>query len=238
MSLVQLDIVIDLDLSLVMEENQKNPSPITNNVEIPDKIAPEPAKVQNAPLTDPYSIVTNKQKQNVNPHTLEAFGYLFMFISLYFVSAAVGMILHYSAEKSFPIIGNPGSNSGGLPDIFSWFVLELIGPGYGVISPLVPYLATLIVIYPFFAGLFLWVNKKTLEDPSIRKLDIRRILLAGTMVATFAFMLYKFIYLVMNLLTGNGSLNFLSHFFITISINLTVFLYCFYELREDKKINA
>jgi hypothetical protein len=203
----------------------------------------QPSDQQNHAPTDPYSKVMSKKIENPhekkeNPHTLEAFGYLFMFITLYFVSAAAGMILHYSAERIFPIIGDPGSTSGGLPDIFSWFVLELIGPGFGVISPLVPYLATLIVIYPLFVFLFLWVNNRTLKDPSIRKLDIRRILLIVTVVATFAFMLYKFIYLVMNLLTGNGNMNFLSHFFITVSINLTIFLYCFYELREDKKINA
>jgi len=186
----------------------------------------------------PQQGIQSSNHSSGNTHTLEAFAYLFMFITLYFVSAAIGMILHYSAEKFFPPLGNPGGDAGGLPDIFSWFVLDVIGSGYGLISPMIPYLATLIVVYPFFAVLFLWVNKRKLEDPAIRKLDIRKLFLYLTLAATFIFMLYKIIYLVMNLLTGNGSLNFLSHFSITASINLSIFLYCFFELREDKKFNA
>lgn len=225
------------------KENEDNVEQESEHQESEAKSSPPPItsqEVSSSESQDSYTKVMNgkKSKINKNQYTLEAFGYLFMFINLYIIATAVGMILHFSAEKLFPIIGNPGSGAGELPDIFSVLVVELIGPSYGVISPLVPYLATLIVIYPFFAILFLWVNKRTLLEPEIRKLDMRKLLLYLTLAATFIFMIYKFIYLVMNLLTGNGSLNFLSHFFITVSINLTIFLYCFYELREDRKLNA
>jgi hypothetical protein len=216
----------------LVEENKSGPK--VNN---PPNNPPQQENKNEEQVHDSYSkVMSEKNEDNGNKYTLEAFGYLFMFITLYFVFTAVGMILHYNAEQLFPIIGDPGSASEGLPDIFSIFIVEIIGSGYGLISPLVPYLATLIVIYPFFVALFLWVNKRTLDEPEIRKLDMRRMLFYITLIVTFIFMMYKFIHLVMNLLTGNGSLNFLSHFLITVSINLTIFLYCFYELREDRRI--
>ncbi len=197
---------------------------------IHDPVSSPPSVSVQPPLAQPLS---------KHPSTiLDSFGFVFMFITLYFTSASIGMILHTHAEKLFPLIGNEGSESRGLPDVFSWLILDGIGSSYGVISPIIPYLATLIVVYPIFAVLFLLVNKRTLNDPTLRHLKARRYFMYFTLVVTFIFMLYKTIALVMNLLTGNGTMNFISHFLITVFINASIFAYCLYELREDRKINA
>lgn len=188
------------------------------------------AQAANEPVKKPDHL------SNLHSHiSLESFGYFFLFLTLYMVASAIGMILHYHAENLFPAIGTLGGEYSGFPDIFSYLFLESISAGYGVISPIIPNIATLIVVYPFFVGLFLWVNNRKYKDPRVRQLKTRKYFLYITLVFTFLFMLFKTITLVMNLLTGNGTLNFLSHFLITIGINATIFAYCFYELWEDKK---
>lgn len=212
-----------------MDQPQENPDDKNRN----DNDTKDEQESKNDPIKKPSHL------SGLQSHiALESFGYFFMFITLYFVAAAIGMLLHFHADNFFPPLGIVGSESGGFPDIFSYIILEIIGSGYGLISPIIPHIATLIVVYPFFVGLFLWVNNRKYKDPRVRNLKSRKYFLYVTLVFTFLFMLFKTITLVMNLLTGNGTLNFLSHFLITVGINASIFAYCFYELWEDKKYDA
>jgi hypothetical protein len=195
--------------------------------------------IDNQPQQKEFITKKSTHLSGLHSHlSLESFGYFFMFITLYLVAAAIGMILHYHAENFFPAIGTISRESSGFPDVFSYLILEMVGSGYGVISPIIPHIATLIVVYPFFAFLFLWVTNRKYKDSSVRNLKSRKYFLYVTLVLTFLFMLFKIITLVMNLLTGNGTMNFISHFLITVGINATIFAYCVYELWEDKKYDA
>lgn len=170
-----------------------------------------------------------------NPHILDSIGFIFMFISMYFVASAIGMTLHYYANKMF-------ESSGILEDGESiWYLVGYFigaGDGSSYISPVIYYSAALIVAFPIFAALFLIMTKRTFENPDLRSLKSRKYLIYFTLVVTFIFMLYKVISLVFSLLTGNIDMDFFSHFLITMGINAVIFSYCIAQARGDHKQNV
>lgn len=229
-----------MDPNQVPQKQSQTENSQVKQVDVKNQPPPNQQIADQTPQSEQQPPQPLEKKHSLSTHSksLDAFGFISMFISLYFVSAAIGMMLHFYAEKYFPIIGNEASDGSSIGDVFSYFLIDEFSSSYGTISPLVPYIATLIVVYPMFAILFLVMNKRTLDDSSIRELKSRKFFLYFTLVVTFIFMLYKVISLVINLLTGNGNLNFMSHFLITIGINSSIFAYCLNQLWEDKKINA
>lgn len=166
------------------------------------------------------------QSNPMNTHITgwDTFEHILMFITLYVVSISLALVLYSLVDKWFPGL-NPSLNrfSSGFntsqADSLRW------------------YLALLIVSYPLFAFFFLNVTKRTIANPLLRNIDIRKILIYLTLFVTFIIMFYNVFYTVYSFLNGNIYPNFLLHLATTLGISGTIFVYFAYQVREDRKLN-
>ncbi|MFZ5425303.1 MAG: DUF5671 domain-containing protein [Patescibacteria group bacterium] len=98
--------------------------------------------------------------------------------------------------------------------------------------------AALIVTFPFFAYLFLKIAKKTKEDPMVRSLKSRKILIYGTLIATFVTMIVITIIEVAGLLTGDVTTNINLKLLSVFVVSALVFSYYLNQVKEDRQVNA
>lgn len=170
-------------------------------------------------------VITNPNKQqNPAPSLWDGFEHLLMFISLLIMTFSLTLSIHFFIDKWLP---NNAVENYGFNYVYSW-----------QLTLLRVYTAALLVSTPIFMFLFLRVTKKTINNPELRNLIIRKILIYLALVITFLIMIGNLISLIFSFLNGNATINFLIHFLVTILINSVIFAYYLHEIREDMKIHA
>lgn len=150
----------------------------------------------------------------------DAFEHILMFLSLYSMSISIGIILHQAVDKWFE-----GINQFGYLTNYNDYVLQ------GAI-------AALIVTMPLFIFFHLDVAKRTLKNPSLRNLKVRRVFIYITLFETFMHLVTKLITTIFTFLQGNVGVNFILHTIITIAITGTIFAYYLYQVKEDRRDHA
>lgn len=156
----------------------------------------------------------------------DAFEHILMFISLYFMSTAFAMLLHQFVDKWAP--GIPNTNS-----YYSFFGMSSYSEWVLKSS-----LACLLVTFPLFAYFHLDLSKRTLKNPQLRSIRIRKQLIYFTLIVTFLIMVKKVIETIFNLLNGDVSPNFLLHLLISVGISGAIFIIYLHQVREDRKAHA
>lgn len=149
----------------------------------------------------------------------DAFEHILMFISLLVLAVVFGQTLHIFIDKWVPNVA-----SGDYGDLLRSFHLILLRW----------YLATLIVVYPLFAFLFLHIYRRTQQNLEIRGLKSRKVLIYLTLTVTFLIMLWKVVNTIFNLLSGNLTSNFTLHLLVTVGISALIFGYYLQQVREDR----
>lgn len=155
-----------------------------------------------------------------------AFLYILLFISLYVNATAFSQMLKIIADNFIKDSLDKGYYSG-----YSYFSYFLGGS-----SEITFYLATLIVSFPIFAPLFLYLKKQQLTKPAIKNLHARKLLIYITLVGTFLIMVFDSISTVYGFLNGLATGRSLTHFAITMLVSGSIFLYYLFEVKEDRKI--
>lgn len=146
------------------------------------------------------------------------FLYIILFIALYVTATAFGGILHYAVDEL-------------IPD-----KLDTVNLGYGAGQYLMQgYLACLIVGFPIFAVLFLFLKGQTLKNPAIKNLRIRKILIYLTLIGTFLIMLGHIIITVYGLLGGSVTMRAIGHLGVTLFVAGGIFIYFLQDVLGDRK---
>ncbi|MBI3380290.1 hypothetical protein HY029_06070 [Candidatus Gottesmanbacteria bacterium] len=153
----------------------------------------------------------------------DTFEHILMFISLYVLATSLGLMLHAFIDKW--VLAVPPNS---VKDYFSLFLQTLIRA----------YLAALIVSYLLFAFFFLRITRKTIENPILRTLMPRKMLIYFTLVVTFLIFIYKIISTVYTILNGNITSNFILHLLVTLAISSIIFSYYIYQIKDDRNANA
>lgn len=157
----------------------------------------------------------------------DTFEHILLFISLGVLATNITMLLHHFVNIwiKVPIEVSNNYDFSYYADVFmSTFIRG--------------FMAAIIVSYPVFSFFFLKITKRTLEIPDTRKLKARKTLIYATLVITFLLVLINIISLVYNLLGGNVTLNFVSHFLVTVVVAGLIFVYYLEQIKEDRKIYA
>jgi hypothetical protein len=150
----------------------------------------------------------------------DAFEHILMFLSLYSMAISIGLILHQAVDKWFPGINEYGRISFASDEIL-----------HGAI-------AGLIVTMPLFIFFHLNVTRRTLRNPQLRNLKVRRVFIYITLFYTFIHMVTKLVTTIFTFLQGNVGVNFVLHTIITIAITGTIFGYYLYQVKEDRRDHA
>ncbi len=155
------------------------------------------------------------KRQNIT--LWDTFTHILMFISLAVFAFALGMILHELVDEIMP---DPTYNS----------EYDSYGPD------ITGYLAALIVSTPVLFGLFIYNYRRTQKYHELKNLLTRKILIYLTLIYTFGHILVKLIISITEVLEGTLNANFAAHFVVTVAINLIIFIYFLYEVREARKL--
>jgi len=172
------------------------------------------------PPPPPPSNSNNKNDIDIksNPNMWDTFAHVILFISLYVMATAAGIILHYLIDQLFPTetiksLSNLRSTT------INW------------------YLASLIVATPIFSITFIDVQKRSSKNPYIRNIKVRKVFIYITLIVTFLIMLTSVTSSVYNLLNGNISLNSFLHLVVNFSIPALIFGYFAFQVRGDREVN-
>lgn len=146
------------------------------------------------------------------------FLYIILFISLYVCATAFASILHYAVDDN-------------IPD-----KLDTLNAGYVAGQYLMQtYLSCLIVGFPIFAGLFLFLKYQTEKNPAIKSLRIRKILIYITLIGTFLLLLGHVIITVYGFLGGTITTRALAHLGVTLLVAGGIFTYFLIDVWGDRK---
>lgn len=157
----------------------------------------------------------------------DAFEHILLFICLYIMTFLIGATLNYLVDKWFPGISINSSGYFYQQSNDEWQLILLRG-----------YLAGLIVSVPLFSFFFLDITKRTLNNPMIHQIKARKVLIYFTLILTFLILVGEIISIIYSLISGNVTLNFFLHFIVTLFVSGSVFLYYFWQIKEDRKIHA
>jgi len=146
------------------------------------------------------------------------FAHILLFISLYAMTISLGTLLNQFVDIWIP----PAMQSSYPIPTFYDYTIKIS-------------LATLIVSWPFFSLLFLYITRKTTENPIIRNIRSRKLLIYLTLIVTFIIVLANLIGTVFSFLNGSVTANFLAHFSVTVGISSIVFIYLFNQVKHDRK---
>lgn len=145
------------------------------------------------------------------------FAHVLLFISLYSLAISIGALLN-----QFVDIWIPTELTVRTVSTFYEFTMKIS-------------LAALIVSWPFFSLLFLYTTKKTTENPTVRNIRSRKLLIYTTLVITFVILLWSLTQTVYNFLNGSVTTNFLAHFAVTVGISGIIFTYLLNQVKHDRK---
>lgn len=148
-----------------------------------------------------------------------SFQYILLFICLYVSATSFGGILHQMVDDYLPDALENTSYS-----------------YYGEVNNylLKGFLAGIIVTYPIFVILFLWLKKQLLKQSRIKSLKARKILIYFTLVVTFLFMICHLIATLYSFLGGTVGTRSLAHLGVTFFVAGSIFIYLINEVREDR----
>lgn len=151
-----------------------------------------------------------------------AFEYVILFISLYISASALAGIMHIAVDNLIP---DTLSNTSGYDysSVFNDFLIKA-------------YLASLIVVFPIFAVLFVILKRQMLHIPAVRNLRTRKVLIYLTMVGTFLLMIGHLIMTIFGFLSGSVTTRAIGHFGVTLLVAGSIFVYLLLEVREDRKV--
>lgn len=151
-----------------------------------------------------------------------AFEYFLMFFCLLISSVGLGIILHHGIDQIIPdVIEKTSSIS--ISSIDKTFITWNT--------------ALIIVTYPIFVFLFIHTKKIELSKSSIRRVKSRKILIYLTLVITFLIMIFNVILALFKLLEGSVTSRFIAHALLTLFIVGGIFVYYFFEVKEDARSN-
>lgn len=151
----------------------------------------------------------------------EGFEHVLMFLSLYTMAMALGLLLHQFVDVWSPA---PDITSG------SYGAIQRSLSGYIIRGSI----ATLVVSFPLFAYFYLDIIRRIIKNPQIKNLRSRKFFIYLTLVGTFIITVSKTIQTVLTFLDGNISLNFLLHLVVTVSIALLIFFRFLVEVLDDR----
>lgn len=176
-------------------------------------------KIVNKALAGNIDVPTPPENSKGSHSMWDAFEHILMFISMYIFAFSLGLLLFYFVDKAFPEISE-----------YSYT--------YDDSSEFIGYLSALIVSFPLFSFFFVRITKKTITNPNIRNLLIRKLIIYGTLIIAFVTILIQIISLIYNFLDGNIDFNFVLKFLTISSITTVIFTYYLNQIKEDRKINA
>lgn len=160
-------------------------------------------------------------QNSVDLNLWDAFEHVLMFISLFVFAIALLFLLNRFVDIFFP---NPIDLQNEYYMSSSWYDESVKVP-----------LSTIIVSFPLFFFMFIRIQKRTHENPLLRKMLLRKILIYITLIVTFITLLYNVITIIFNLLNGDLTTNFILHFLVTVSICSFVFGYFVRLVKDDQK---
>jgi hypothetical protein len=149
-----------------------------------------------------------------------AFQYIILFITLYLSAISVGGILHNGVNRIFQ---DSLDQANYFSNTFDDFLLR-------------GYLAALIVSFPIFALLFVMAKKQLSEQPAVRNLSVRKLLIYITLLGTFLIMMWNLFFEVYAFLSGSTTMRSLAHLGVTVLVAGSIFLYLLLEVREDRRV--
>ena len=158
------------------------------------------------------------------------FLYILFFISLYTLATAIGGVFNIWVDKAIPtVINNPDSSSF---DFSSFFTDNFDTP-----SIIRGYIAAIIVSLPLFVSLSLVLKKQLVNQPGVKNLRSRKLLIYITLIVTFLILLGDVIATCYELISGTVTGNSFGHFGVTLLISGSIFGYFIGEVKNDRKID-
>src|SRR6185295_8785860 len=95
------------------------------------------------------------------------------------------------------------------------------------------YVASLIVAFPVFGFLFVFLRKKIETNPEIRNIKSRKFFIYVALLWTFLVLLIRFISLIYGFLSGSQNTGAsLLHLLVTLLISGSIFLYFVLDVRK------
>ena len=169
-----------------------------------------------------------KLQLNLNQNFGLWFGFIHViyFVSLYFLATSVANILHEGVNR---FMADPLETAS-----VARSYLGLIGYGSFREYWIKYNLAALIVSYPIFVFLFLYIKSIVGKDQERSELRIKHILTYVTLVGTFLFFNYGLIKVLYAFLDGALDTRSMLHAAITIGISLIIFIYFLFEVKKDR----
>ena len=137
-----------------------------------------------------------------------AFLYVILFITLYVSATSLGGILHYAVDQFFK------DNLDKVDYFRSIGKVLLTG-----------YQAGLIVAFPIFASLFLFLKNQSIKNPQVKLLRTRKILIYLTLIGAFIIMIVHLIANLIFFLNGSTTIRSLGHLGVTFVIAGSIFIY-------------
>lgn len=147
------------------------------------------------------------------------FLYIIFFISLYILATSVGGVFHEWIDKVIPLPANDANS-------YLYDYRDSILKGY---------ISAIIVSYPIFAGLAIYLKKQLVKQPLVENLKIRKILIYITLIITFLISIGHIIFTIYDYLNGNIQLNAFGHLIITVIIAGFIFGYYLTTIIHDRK---
>jgi hypothetical protein len=157
----------------------------------------------------------------------DAFEHILLFISLYFYSTSVALLLHQFVDKYYPGESTYNVFYRNADTLDDWQLTYVRG-----------LMAAIMVSFPLFAFFFYRITKRSLENPATRELSARKKLTYFTMIVAFIILICNVISIVYNFISGNTTTNFLLHFLVSVGVSGIIFAYYLHQIREDRKIHV
>lgn len=150
-----------------------------------------------------------------------SFQYILLFLTLWIWSTALNGIWHYAIDRNI-VEQVTQINRYDLSSNINSMLLQ-------------GYLAAIIVAYPFFAILYVSLNKHVLVNPAVRNIKTRKILMYFSVIAYFLYMVSQLISTVYSFLNGTISATTIPHLLVNLVVPGIICLYILKEMREDRK---
>lgn len=147
-----------------------------------------------------------------------AFQYIILFITLYMSATSIAGVLGTAVDHLFP--DNASVN---LASYFNDFMLK-------------GFLAALIVSFPIFAVLFVMASKQAAQQPAVRNLGVRKLLIYLTLLGTFLIMIGNLFFEIFAFLNGAATTNSFGHLGVTLLVSGSIFVYLILAVREDRHV--
>lgn len=164
---------------------------------------------------------------NPNVGMWVGFIHVVFFISLYFLATSSANILHEAVNRFVkdPLELETATRS----------YLGLFGIGSFKDYWLRYNLAALIVSFPIFISLFVYIERLISSNKGIADIRIRHLLIYISLVGTFLFFNYALIKVLYAFLDGSLNTRSILHMLVTVSISLIIFVYYLFAVKGDRK---